>query len=91
MKAAYCAWPPQLAADIEVAEQRDGRRQTFIVSPASAGRFILLGETECRVLRLLGEGRTPTAICAPVSSLLNLSTLTTFNAASAEACKIPFS
>ena len=53
MRAEYLAYPPQMADDVEIIEQGGGDRPTFIVASASAGRFILLGETESRVLRLL--------------------------------------
>ena len=53
MNAEYLAYPPQTADDVEVIEQRDGNRLVFIVGSALAGRFLLLGQTECRVLQLL--------------------------------------
>src|SRR5215475_9247991 len=79
---AYCAWPPQIAADIEIAEQQDGDRPAFIVSSASAGRYLLLGTVEYRVLRLLDEKFTPVAVCDEFmrrhGGRLRLATLTKF-------------
>ncbi|HXG65998.1 MAG TPA: hypothetical protein VNO70_12925 [Blastocatellia bacterium] len=63
MSAEYRAYPPQMADDVEVIEQRDGDRSAFIVGLASAGRFILLGQTERRVLRLLAGTLTPAEVC----------------------------
>jgi putative peptide zinc metalloprotease protein len=59
----YCAWPPQIAADVEVSEQQDGARPVFIVSSASVGRYLLLRTVEYRVLRLLDEKHAPGAVC----------------------------
>lgn len=53
MKAEYRSYPPRMADDVEIIERRDGERRSFIVGSASAGRFVLLGAVECRVLRLL--------------------------------------
>ena len=63
MKTDYCAYPPGLAADVEIAEQRDGDRPAFIVSSASVGRYLLLRTAEYRVLQLLGTNLTPAAVC----------------------------
>jgi len=63
MKTDYCAYPPKTAADAEVVEQLDGERRVFIAGSASAGRFILLRETEFKVLSLIDESRAPQAIC----------------------------
>jgi putative peptide zinc metalloprotease protein len=63
-KPEYCAWPPQLAADVEITEQRDNGRVVFVAGSVSAGRFTLLGENEARVLELLRECLTPAAVCA---------------------------
>jgi putative peptide zinc metalloprotease protein len=59
----YCVWPPQLAADVGMTEQRDNGRVVFVAGSVSAGRFTLLGENERRVLELLKEGLTTAAIC----------------------------
>lgn len=82
MKPDSCTYPPQLAADVEITEQRDGDRQSFIIGSVSVGRFILLREAEHKVLRLLAESHTPAAVCAAFKQLhdatLTLSTLTRF-------------
>ncbi|HEY7183448.1 MAG TPA: hypothetical protein VIC84_18600, partial [Blastocatellia bacterium] len=79
---AYCAWPPQIAADVEIAEQQDGDRPAFIVSSASAGRYLLLRTAEYRVLRLLDEKLTPVVVCDEFmrrhGGRLMLATLTKF-------------
>ena len=31
----YCVWPPRLAADVEMTEQRDNRRAVFIAGSVS--------------------------------------------------------
>ena len=59
----YCAWPPQPAADVEVAEQRDGDRLVYIVGAASVARYLILRETEYKVFQLLGETLSPSALC----------------------------
>jgi hypothetical protein len=63
MKSIYCAYPPQLADDVEITEQRDGDRQSFIAGSAAVGRYILLREAERRVLSLLEESLAPAALC----------------------------
>lgn len=64
MKSDYTAYPPRLAADVEIAKQRDGQRQVFITGSASVGRHLLLRETEHQILRLLGGSITPAEVCA---------------------------
>ena len=64
MKSDYCAYPPQLAADVEIAEQRDGERPVFIVGAASVGRYLLLRATEQQVVSLLDGARTASTVCA---------------------------
>ena len=80
MKTDSCAYPPQLAADVEITAQRDGDRESFIVGAPSVGRYLLLRATEQRVLQLLGA--TPAAVCAEfqrqTGGALSLSTLTKF-------------
>ena len=82
MKADYCSYPPQLAADVEIAEQRDGERAAFVVGSLAVGRFLLLGETEEQVRRLLDGVRTPADVCAEFERrhgrALALPTLTRF-------------
>ena len=63
MKTDYCAYPPELADDVEITEQRDGDRLAFIAGSASVGRYLLLREAEHRVLSLLGESLPPAAVC----------------------------
>jgi putative peptide zinc metalloprotease protein len=64
MKSDYTAYPPRLAADVEIAEQRDGQRPVFITGSASVGRHLLLRETEHQILSLLGGSLTPAEVCA---------------------------
>jgi multidrug efflux pump subunit AcrA (membrane-fusion protein) len=64
MKTESCAWPPQLAVDVEIAEQRDGDRAAFIVGSAATGRYLLLREVEHRVLQLLAGDLAAAEICA---------------------------
>jgi len=35
MKTDYCAYPPQIAPDVEIGEQRDGDRPAFIIGSSS--------------------------------------------------------
>ncbi|HKQ77706.1 MAG TPA: hypothetical protein VJ810_28680, partial [Blastocatellia bacterium] len=63
MKSDYCAYPPQLADDVEITEQRDGDRQSFIAGSAAVGRYILLREAERRVLSLLKKSFAPAGLC----------------------------
>jgi multidrug resistance efflux pump len=51
MKTESCAWPPQLADDVEIAEQRDGDRAAFIVGSAAVGRYLMLRDVEHGVLQ----------------------------------------
>jgi hypothetical protein len=82
MKAEYCTYPPQFAADVETAEQRDGARSAFVIGSLAVGRFLLLRETEQKVLRLLDGERSPGAVCAEFErrhgGALSLPTLTRF-------------
>jgi putative peptide zinc metalloprotease protein len=82
MKSDYCAYPPQLADDVEITEQRDGARTAFIVGAASADRYLLLRATEQRVLSLLDGTRTGAGVCHEFSqqtgASLSLPTLTRF-------------
>src|SRR5215510_10476743 len=63
MKTDYCAYPPRIAADVEIVEQRDGDRPAYVVGSASVGRYLLLRAAEYRALRLLDEKLTPAAVC----------------------------
>jgi len=78
----YCVYPPQIAADVEVTEQQDGERVSFVIGAASTSRYILLRTTEYSVLRLLSESLTPAAICQEFKqqhgATLSLATLTKF-------------
>ena len=82
MKTDYCAWPPQIAADVEIAEQRDGGRPAYVVGSASSGRYLLLRTAEYRALRLLGANLTPAEVCNEFKrqhgGTLRLTTLTGF-------------
>ncbi len=82
MKPDYCDYPPQPAADLEMAEQPDGERVVWVVGAASVGRYLLLGETERKVLMLIDGQRTPSQICETFlqqyGGKLGLPTLTKF-------------
>ena len=82
LKTDYCAYPPRIAADVEIAEQRDGDRPAFIISSASVGRYLLLRTAEYRALRLLDENLTPAAVCDEFmrrhGGTLRITTLTKF-------------
>jgi putative peptide zinc metalloprotease protein len=82
MKADYCTYPPRLAADVEIAEQRDGDRSAFVIGSLAVGRFMLLRENEEKVRLLLDGNRTPSAVCAEFGqqhgAALSLPTLTKF-------------
>jgi putative peptide zinc metalloprotease protein len=82
MKTDYCAYPPLIAPDVEISEQRDGDRTAFIAGSASVGRYLLIRDAEYRVLQMLGEGRAPAEICLQFKErygrTLALATLTKF-------------
>ncbi|MGH9800146.1 MAG: hypothetical protein ACRD82_07260, partial [Blastocatellia bacterium] len=82
MKPDYCAYPPQSAADLELAEQQDGARVVWMTGAASVGRYLLLGATERNVLMLIDGARTPQQICETFQEQhggkLSLATLTKF-------------
>jgi putative peptide zinc metalloprotease protein len=63
MKAEHCLYPPQLAADVEITEQRDGARTIFVAGAASVGRYLLLRTAEQQVVSLLDGTRTTGAVC----------------------------
>ena len=42
MKTYYTAYPPRLAADVQITEQRDGQRTIFVTGSAGVGRYLLL-------------------------------------------------
>jgi putative peptide zinc metalloprotease protein len=63
MKSEYCKYPPRLAADVASSEQRDGDRTAVVTGSVSAGRFLLLGASERKVLELLDGLRTPGELC----------------------------
>src|SRR5438132_13916837 len=82
MKTDYCAYPPQIAADVEITEQLDGEQTAHIVGSAAVGRYILLRATEYKVFRLVDDARTPGAVCEEFKQqyggTLPLATLTKF-------------
>src|SRR5689334_20855178 len=82
MKPEYCDYPPQPAADLELAEQPDGARVVWVVGAASVGRYLLLGQAERNVLLLIDGARTAGQICDAFGhqhgGKLSLATLTKF-------------
>ena len=78
----FTAYPPQPAADLELAEQQDGARVVWMAGAASVGRYLLLGATERSVLMLIDGQRTPQQICEAFQEQhggkLGLATLTKF-------------
>ncbi|MGE0128005.1 MAG: efflux RND transporter periplasmic adaptor subunit [Blastocatellales bacterium] len=82
MKNDYCAYPPQIADDVEIAEQRDGARLSFIVGSASLGRYLLLRATENQVVGLIDGARAAGDVCAEFNratgATLSLATLVKF-------------
>ena len=59
MKADCCAYPPHVAAEVEITEDRDGDRPVFIVGSPRVGRYLMLRATEYNVLRLLSPSMAP--------------------------------
>jgi putative peptide zinc metalloprotease protein len=82
MKGDYCDYPPRIALDVEITGQHGGDRPAFTIGSPSAGRYLLLRTVEYRVIKLLGEGLTPAAICLEFGrrygGTLPLPTLTRF-------------
>ena len=78
----FTVYPPQPAADLELAEQQDGARVVWMVGAASVGRYLMLGATEHSVLMLVDGQRTPQQICDAFGQQhggkLSLPTLTKF-------------
>jgi putative peptide zinc metalloprotease protein len=64
-----CVYPPRPAEDVEIVPCNDGARATFIVGSAAAGRYLILGETENRILQLLDGSRTPSAVWGDLAEL----------------------
>jgi putative peptide zinc metalloprotease protein len=77
-RAAYCAWPPRLAADVEVSPRNEADRPSFIAGSASIGRYLILGTAEHRVFELLDGTRTPHALRAELVPPPQPETLTRF-------------
>jgi multidrug resistance efflux pump len=73
MKTDYTAYPPQLAADVEITEQRDGQRTVFIVGSAGVGRYLLLRAVERQIVALLDGTRTAGAVCYALRQLTGVS------------------
>ncbi len=63
MKTDYNEYPPRTGTDIEVIEQFDGGRRSFIIGSSASGRYILLRENEYRVFGLLDASCTLEEIC----------------------------
>jgi multidrug resistance efflux pump len=81
MKTSYCQYPPEIDNEVEVTPRQDAARTVYVVGRPSVGRYIKLGETEARVLQLIG-GRTLPEIAATFAAQfggnLTLATLTKF-------------
>ncbi len=82
MKTDYCAYPPQLAADLEIAEQREAERTVYIAGSAGVGRYLLLRATEHQVVGLIDGARTAGGVCEAFNretgATLKLATLVKF-------------
>lgn len=82
MKTDYSSYPPQIADDVEISEQRDGARLSYIVGSAGVGRFLLLRTTERQVVGLIDGVRNAGGICEEFNrqtgATLSLQTLVRF-------------
>src|SRR5262245_35636276 len=82
MKTDYCAYPPELAATLEITEQRDGERTVFIAGSAVVGRYLLLRDAERHVVGLIDGARAAGAVCSEferaTGATLKLATLVKF-------------
>ena len=78
----YCTYPPCVATDVEVTEDRDGGRPAYIVGSTAVGRYLLLGTTEHNVLKLLNQSLAPRELCEEFKrrhgATLSLATLVKF-------------
>jgi hypothetical protein len=63
MKTDYCSHSPELTADLEMTEQRDGARSVFIVGSAIVRRYLLLRATEHLVMSLIDGARAAGDVC----------------------------
>jgi len=59
----HCAYPPQLAPDVEITARCEGATRSFVAGSAAVGRYLTLGPAERQVLELLDGNRTPSAVC----------------------------
>jgi multidrug efflux pump subunit AcrA (membrane-fusion protein) len=59
----YCAYPPRLGDDVEITEDRDGDRLTYVVGSTAVGRYLLLRAAEYKVLGLLSGALAPGEVC----------------------------
>lgn len=67
MTAPFRVYPPRLTADVEVAEQLDGGRRTWMVGSAAVGRYIILRELERKVFDVVAEGVPPSQLRAVIA------------------------
>lgn len=67
MTAPFRVYPPRLTADVEVAEQLDGGRRTWLVGSAAVGRYIILRELERKVFDAVAEGTPPSRLRAVIA------------------------
>ena len=73
MKSDYTAYPPCLAADVEIAEQPDGERTVFVIGSAGVGRYLLLRAVERQLVGLLDGTRTAREVCDELRQLTGVS------------------
>ena len=73
MKSDYTAYPPCLAADVEIAEQPDGERTVFVIGSAGVGRYLLLRAVERQLVGLLDGTRTAREVCGELRQLTGVS------------------
>ncbi len=78
----FCAYPPQLAADVEISQTSGGENPSFVIGSSAAGHYLRLGITEHRVIKLLDGTPAPLAVCSAMQQAhginLHLATLTRF-------------
>ncbi|MFL6448701.1 MAG: efflux RND transporter periplasmic adaptor subunit [Bryobacteraceae bacterium] len=78
----FCAYPPQVAPEVEISEASGQEAPSFIIGSAETGRYLRLGVAEHRVVQLLDGTVAPPDICSEMvrnyGTNLPLATLTRF-------------